>query len=606
MMKWGIGLVLAGVTLGAVAAHGQALIEPDLASEMARLGSGEKVAVTIALTSQADPRSLESLAAGKSRSERRALVVQALKSFSAKAQERVLSELRMGEVRGEVSDIQPFWLCNAVSCRATKKEVERIAQFPEVWFVEKSEIAARDILGLEKRRGSVAGLIPTAEWHILKEWHILRIGADSVWRFLGVTGQGVVVGHIDTGVNYNHVDLASHLWTDPNYPHHGWNFELNNDDPIDVQGHGTFMAGLVAGDGRAGDTTGVAPRAQIMACRVRAVADTIGENQAFAAMHFCIAPPRSPNHGADVVLMPLGWDHSWNPRRSLWRQNVTNLSSAGLLLVTPTGSGSTPPPDGVRTPGDCPEPWLHPANQSGGISGAVTIGTTDFRDEIDPGSGRGPVTWQNVSPYFDYPYNPGPGLIKPDLCAPGVNLTSLTYNNNSGYVMGWSGQSLSTSLVAGVAALMLERNHGLSPRQADSLLEMTVKPLGTPPKNNIYGTGRVSAYGAVWNTPSGVDIQPALNHLPKSAFLGPAVPDPSRGQVTVSFNLPVENQVSLRVYNLSGQLVRALVSGKEKAGYKHAAWDGRSEDGSRVTPGVYFYRLEAGSFTATQKLVVVR
>jgi subtilisin family serine protease len=600
MKLWLMLLSLVSVLLGAAWAQGRALIEPDLASEMAGLGSGEKVGVTIALTSQADPRSLESLAAEKSRSERRVLVVQALKSFSAKVQERVLSELRLGEVRGEVSDIQPFWLCNAVSCRVTKGEIERITELPEVWFVEKSEIVSKDILGKEERAGVEFTPLPVLEWHIR------RIGADSVWNLLGITGQGVVVGHIDTGVNYNHVDLASHLWTDPNYPHHGWNFELNNDDPIDVQGHGTFMAGLVASDGRAGDTCGVAPRAQIMPCRVAPRGDTLGENQVFAAMQFCIAPPLSPNHGADVVLLPIGWDHSLSPRRSLWRQNLDNLSAAGLLLVTASGGFNQPPPDAVSTPGDCPGPWPHPANQSGGLSGALAVGTTQVNDSIASWSGRGPVTWQNVSPYFDYPYNPGPGLIKPDLCAPGVNLTSLSYTNNTSYVSGWSGTSLSSGLVAGVAALMLERNPGLTPRQADSLLEMTVKPLGTPPKNNTYGTGRVSAYGAVWNTPSGVDIQPALNHLPKRAFLGPAVPDPSRGQVTVSYDLSVETQVSLKVYNLSGQLVRTLVSGKEKAGYKHATWDGRSECGARMTSGVYFYRLEAGSFAATKKMIVVR
>ena len=103
-----------------------------------------------------------------------------------------------------------------------------------------------------------------------------------------------------------------------------------------------------------------------------------------------------------------------------------------------------------------------------------------------------------------------------------------------------------------------------------------------------------------------VELGPVFSNLPMRFALGPAVPNPSRGNVGISYDLPVETQVSLKVYNLSGQLVRSLVSGKEKAGYKHVSWDGRSENGSRTSSGVYFYRLEAGSFAGTRKLVVVR
>jgi len=106
---------------------------------------------------------------------------------------------------------------------------------------------------------------------------------------------------------------------------------------------------------------------------------------------------------------------------------------------------------------------------------------------------------------------------------------------------------------------------------------------------------------------SGVDLNPLVTPaLPVRFALGPAVPNPSRGYLAISYDLPVETQVSLKVYNLSGQLVRTLAFGKEKAGCKHAAWDGRSESGARVASGVYFYRLEAGSFAATKKMVVIR
>jgi hypothetical protein len=106
---------------------------------------------------------------------------------------------------------------------------------------------------------------------------------------------------------------------------------------------------------------------------------------------------------------------------------------------------------------------------------------------------------------------------------------------------------------------------------------------------------------------SGVEMNPLVKPaVPMRFALGPAVPNPSRGGTLISYDLPVETQVSLKVYNLSGQLVRTLVAGKEKAGYRQVSWDGRSEVGSHVASGVYFYRMETGSFAATKKLVVVR
>jgi hypothetical protein len=121
------------------------------------------------------------------------------------------------------------------------------------------------------------------------------------------------------------------------------------------------------------------------------------------------------------------------------------------------------------------------------------------------------------------------------------------------------------------------------------------------------GPGRATKFTTDPPRLVGVEFNPLANPvLPVRFALGPAVPNPSAGRVGISYDLPVEVQVSLKVYNLSGQLVRTLVSGKEKPGYKHVSWNGRSDGGTRVASGVYFYRMETGSYTATKKLVVVR
>ena len=64
--------------------------------------------------------------------------------------------------------------------------------------------------------------------------------------------------------------------------------------------------------------------------------------------------------------------------------------------------------------------------------------------------------------------------------------------------------------------------------------------------------------------------------------------------------------MTLRIFNVNGQLVRTLVDGVETPGQKRVTWNGRNERGQRVTTGVYFYRLQATGFTKTLKMVMLK
>jgi hypothetical protein len=123
----------------------------------------------------------------------------------------------------------------------------------------------------------------------------------------------------------------------------------------------------------------------------------------------------------------------------------------------------------------------------------------------------------------------------------------------------------------------------------------------TSSRSNIY---KIKGFYDKPLPPSGVEAGPVA--LPTAFALGQNYPNPMTGCATIRYQLPKDIGVSLKVYNLAGQLVKTLVSGPEKAGYKGVAWDGRSERGKKVGAGVYFYRLLAGEFTATRKMVVVR
>ena len=95
--------------------------------------------------------------------------------------------------------------------------------------------------------------------------------------------------------------------------------------------------------------------------------------------------------------------------------------------------------------------------------------------------------------------------------------------------------------------------------------------------------------------------------LPKEFSMGMGYPNPMTSDVRIAYALPKASWVDLTVYNLSGQVVRRLVSEPSKAPGRYTVrWDGRNEIGHRVPAGVYFYRLKAEGFAETKKLVVVR
>jgi len=93
---------------------------------------------------------------------------------------------------------------------------------------------------------------------------------------------------------------------------------------------------------------------------------------------------------------------------------------------------------------------------------------------------------------------------------------------------------------------------------------------------------------------------------PASFAVFGARPNPTSEGTSFEYQLPASKHASLVVYNVAGQVVRTLVNAEVPAGYHTARWDGRDENGAKVSAGVYLVRFEAGSYSATKKAVVVR
>jgi photosystem II stability/assembly factor-like uncharacterized protein len=124
--------------------------------------------------------------------------------------------------------------------------------------------------------------------------------------------------------------------------------------------------------------------------------------------------------------------------------------------------------------------------------------------------------------------------------------------------------------------------------------------------SNLWAVGD---YGLVLRTP--VDGTTRIDEntdlaSPLKYELAQNYPNPFNPTTVISFQLPVISEVSLAIYNLNGQLVKQVASGKFAGGRHSIVWDATDARGARVASGVYVYRLEAGEFAQTKKLIVLR
>ena len=125
---------------------------------------------------------------------------------------------------------------------------------------------------------------------------------------------------------------------------------------------------------------------------------------------------------------------------------------------------------------------------------------------------------------------------------------------------------------------------------------------------NGYGELVISGNAGTWiYEMEGVGVEDPKFELPVTNFqLLQNHPNPSSSSSVISYQLPVSCTTSLRIYDPAGRVVRTLVDEHRQAGYYSVSWDGKNEAGREVSAGIYFYRLQAGDFTATKKTVLVR
>lgn len=451
-------------------------IRGDLGDVLAEAAADELVPVTIVMESYVRSSELNDLAAGLDRQARREATVAHLKQVAADTQGDVLAYLAS---KG-ASNVKAFWIHNMVGAEVTPAVAFELASRPDVSYVHRNVR-----LPLEEVLSSMA--MPAGSGTPTCGLELIR--APETWSQRGITGTGVTVGVIDTGMCASHSDINNRVWRNDGEiagngvdddgngyvdDLRGWNFDANNKNTGDGFGHGSHVAGTVAGDGTNGSACGVAPGARIMVLKINATVSSAGEQSVWEAQQYAV------DNGADISTASLGWAHQWGPDRATWRAVIENSIASGMVVLYAAGNegGSTNDPDNVRTPGDVPD--------------VITVGSVNCNDQISSFSSRGPVTWENVPPYNDHPFPPG--FIKPDVCAEGNNTRS--HSTCGGYVT-YGGTSMATPHVAGAAALILQADPTLDHFAVKAILEASAVDLGSAGKDNVYGWGRIDCLVAV-------------------------------------------------------------------------------------------------------------
>ncbi|UCH83002.1 MAG: T9SS type A sorting domain-containing protein, partial [Candidatus Latescibacterota bacterium] len=93
---------------------------------------------------------------------------------------------------------------------------------------------------------------------------------------------------------------------------------------------------------------------------------------------------------------------------------------------------------------------------------------------------------------------------------------------------------------------------------------------------------------------------------PKASYLKQNSPNPFGSATRIPYGLAVADVATIRVYDVAGRLVRTLIDDARPAGRHSVVWDGKNDRGRRVPGGVYFCRVQIGSFMQTRKMVVIR
>ena len=276
------------------------------------------------------------------------------------------------------------------------------------------------------------------------------LGGPKIRNNLGVSGSGITIAVLDTGVNASHPDFQGRIVDQENFT------ESNTVE--DKNGHGTHVAGSALGDGSAssGQYAGIAPNASLMSVKV------LEESGGGDFTDIILGMEYAADQDADVLSMSLGGIATEPPSSVI--DAVKYARDRNSIVIAAAGN----------------DRYYNTTSIPAAIEGAIAVGATNDAKDVTSFTSKGPV-----------PYD---GRPKPEVAAPGYSITSAKYNTSQDYT-DKSGTSMSTPLVSGIAALALEENTGWTNEELENALTASGSSNKLDNSQNVFqvGTGVVNA-----------------------------------------------------------------------------------------------------------------
>jgi subtilisin len=329
--------------------------------------------------------------------------------------------------------VQPIPLIRAITC--TLHSCKPIANHPSIRFVEE-DVRIRMLT-------SHIRLTPQPQTVSLREvpyvpWGVRQIRAPEAWKWS--RGNRVKIGVIDTGIDYMHPDLRGRISKGVNLIHRSLL-------PVDDNGHGTHISGIIAASNFTSGIIGVAPQAMIHPVKAFDRNGTAYVSDIVLGIDWCV------RNRMDVINMSFGM----RTRSQSFHDAVRHAYAEGIVIVASSGN------EGRRSGIDYPARFTQ----------TIAVGATTKNGKLARFSNRGKAI---------------------DIYAPGDKIRSTWLNRSYAEL---SGTSMATSHVTGVIALMLQLKPDLRPSEIKSLLKKTANPISVSKSAGSAGAGEIDALRAV-------------------------------------------------------------------------------------------------------------
>lgn len=344
--------------------------------------------------------------------------------------------------------------------------VRELPLVPGLWLVRTSDRAkTAETMRQLSKDGDILYVEPNYIWTKARTlpddprfnelWGMEKIAAPEAWS-LSTGSNDIVVGVIDTGVDYNHPDLKDNMWKNSDGTH-GYNVIAGNRDPFDDNGHGTHVAGTIGAVGNNSlGVAGVSWNVRIMALKFLG-AEGYGDNAgAIECINFAI------ENGAHILNNSWGGGHY---SRALY-EAIEAADRAGVLFVAAAGNGNW-----WGRPQDLDLYPFYPASYN--IPNVVAVASTSSGDSL--------------SSFSNY------GAESVHLAAPGSDILSTI--PSSGY-RSLSGTSMAAPHVSGLGALLLAYRPDLDPHEIKRIMILSSDRVDSLTDRVVSG-GRINAWRAL-------------------------------------------------------------------------------------------------------------